>query len=51
MSFAIKRELHDDFKAAADAEGKKMTHLLLEFIKRYVKQHPPARPAKKGRRA
>jgi hypothetical protein len=51
MSLAITRELHDAFKAAAATEGKKMTHVLIEFIKRYVKQHPPAaRPGKKGGR-
>jgi hypothetical protein len=51
MSLAITRELHDAFKAAAASEGKKMTHVLIEFIKRYVKQHPPAaRPSKKGGR-
>jgi len=51
MSFAIDPELHDAFQAAAAREGKKMTHLLIEFIKRYVKQHPPAQPARKGGRA
>jgi hypothetical protein len=50
MSFAIDRELHDAFQAAAASEGKKMTHVILEFIKRYVKQHPPAQPIKKGGR-
>jgi hypothetical protein len=50
MSFAISRELHDAFQAAAASEGKKMTHVIVEFIKRYVKQHPPARPVKKGGR-
>lgn len=52
MSLAIDRDLHDAFKAAAASEGKKMSHVLIEFIKRYVKQHAPAvRPGKKGGRA
>ncbi len=52
MSLAIHPDLHDAFKKAAASEGKKMTHVLIEFIKRYVKQHASAaRPAKKGGRA
>ncbi len=53
MSLAIDRKLHDAFKKAAASEGKKMTHVLIEFIRRYVKQHASAttRPAKKGGRA
>lgn len=52
MSLAIDPKLHDDFQAAAAAEGKKMTHVLIEFIKRYVKQHAPAvRPNQKGGRS
>lgn len=52
MSLAIDRKLHDAFKKAAASEGKKMTHVLIEFIRRYVKQHASAiRLGKKGGRA
>ncbi len=51
MSIVIDRELHHAFKAAAAAEGKKMTELIVEFIKDYTKKHLPGSPApKKGGR-
>ena len=47
MSLIIPPDLHRAFKAAAAAEGKEMTELILEFIQQYVKKHLPASLAKK----
>lgn len=49
MSLIIAPELHRAFKAAAAADGKQMTDLLLEFIQKYVEQHKPAAGLKKKR--
>jgi len=51
MNMNIQADLHDAFKSATAAEGKKMTDVLLEFIQEYVKQHSSAAPPRKaGRR-
>jgi hypothetical protein len=43
--------LHDRFKAAVAAEGKKMTDVLIDFIKRYVQKSRESgdSPRAKGR--
>lgn len=48
MNLNVEAGLHDAFKAATAAEGKKMTDVLIEFIQQYVEKHPPL-SAKKGR--
>lgn len=48
MNLNVEAGLHDAFKAATAAEGKKMTDVLIEFIQQYVEKHPP-QPTKKGR--
>ncbi len=52
MSLIIPPDLHRAFKMATVAEGKQMTDVLLEFIRKYVEQHQSnAAPNKKrGRR-
>lgn len=46
MNLNVEANLHDAFKAATAAEGKKMTDVLIEFIQRYVENHPPQRAKK-----
>lgn len=46
INLNVEANLHDAFKAATAAEGKKMTDVLIEFIKQYVEKHP-AHPLKK----
>ena len=46
MNLNVPVELHNTFKAVTAAQGKDMTHVLLEFIRNYVTKHAP-----KGRRA
>lgn len=48
MNLNVETGLHDAFKAATAAQGKKMTDVLLEFIQEYVQKHPP-QPPKKGK--
>lgn len=50
MSLIIPPALHRAFKAAAAAQGREMTELILEFIKGYVKQYSPTAQPKKGDR-
>lgn len=52
MSLVIDPKLHRAFKVAAAAQGREMSELLIEFIQRYVQEHPvPAAPqSKKGGR-
>jgi predicted HicB family RNase H-like nuclease len=45
----IPTELHNRFKAAAAAQGREMTEVILEFIESYVAKN--AISQKKGRRA
>jgi hypothetical protein len=50
MNINVDAQLHNAFKAAAAAQGKEMTEILLAFIEQYVTQHTPvALPKKKGR--
>jgi predicted HicB family RNase H-like nuclease len=51
MSIAIQPELHHAFKAAAAAQGQKMTKLIISFIEQYVRDHPvpEPKPRKAGR--
>jgi hypothetical protein len=46
MNLNVETSLHDAFKAATAAEGKKMTDVLLEFIQQYVETHSPQSPKK-----
>lgn len=46
MNLNVEAGLHDAFKAATAAEGKKMTDVLIDFIQQYVEKHP-SQPAKK----
>ncbi|HMC31921.1 MAG TPA: plasmid partition protein ParG [Candidatus Angelobacter sp.] len=46
MNLNVETTLHDSFKAATAAQGKKMTDVLIDFIKEYVEAHPP-QPSKK----
>ena len=39
LNMTVPVELHNSFKAAAAAEGKSMTNILMEFIRKYVEQH------------
>jgi len=48
MNMLVPRQLHDQFKAAAAARGERMTDVLLERIREYVKKYG-VQP-KKGRR-
>jgi hypothetical protein len=41
MNINLEAELHDAFKSATAAQGKKMTDVLLAFIEQYVRQHRP----------
>jgi hypothetical protein len=45
MNLNVPIELHNTFKSVTAAQGKDMTHVLLEFIRNYVTKHSP-----KGRR-
>ncbi len=40
MNLNVETSLHDAFKSATAAEGKKMTDVLIEFIQQYVERHP-----------
>ena len=50
LNMNVPRDLHDAFKAAAAAEGKQMTDVLLAFIEKYVEQHQPERLRRGGAR-
>ena len=50
LNMHVPRDLHDAFKAATAVEGKQMTDVLLDFIRRYVEQHQPARGRRGGGR-
>ena len=51
MNLNVEAELHRAFKIAVASEGKEMTEVLLEFITKYVAEHPAAaRLADKGGR-
>ena len=41
--------LHDRFKAAVAAEGKKMTEVLIDFIKRYIQRSREREDAPDGK--
>jgi hypothetical protein len=46
MNLNVPVELHNTFKSVIAAQGKDMTHVLLEFIQSYIDKHS----SKKGRR-
>ena len=50
LNMNVPRDLHDAFKAATAAEGKQMTDVLMDFIRKYVEQHPPERLRRGGAR-
>jgi hypothetical protein len=49
MNLNVEVDLHNKFKAVTAAEGKKMTDVLIDYIRKYVEQHAPEQ-SKKGRR-
>ncbi len=55
MNLNVDIALHDAFKAATAAQGKKMTDVLVEFIRQYVQEHgvqppsPQKEPGSKSR--
>ena len=49
MNVNLPTDLHNQFKAAAAAQGLEMTTLILQFVESYVAKHGQA-PQKKGRR-
>lgn len=50
MNLNVEVDLHNAFKAATAAQGKSITEVLLAFIRDYVKQNPPGKLKKKGRK-
>lgn len=51
MNLNIASELHRAFKIATISEGREMSEVLIEFIKKYIAEHPAAaRLADKGGR-
>lgn len=48
LNMNVPRDLHDTFKAATAAEGKQMTDVLMNFIRKYVEQHRPERLRRGG---
>ena len=50
LNLHVPIELHKAFKSATAAQGENMTDVIIEAIRKYVKDHP-VQPAKKGRRA
>ena len=51
MSLIIRPEVHRAFKIATASEGREMSEVLIEFIEKYVADHPSAdRLARKGGR-
>jgi ParG protein len=49
MNLNVETNLHDAFKASTAAQGKKMTDVLIEFIRDYVQKHPP-QTSRKGQK-
>ena len=47
MNLNVEVELHNAFKGATAAQGKKMTDVLLEYIKQYVEKNKVQPVAKK----
>ena len=41
LNMNVPRDLHDAFKAATAAEGKQMTDVLMDFIRKYGEQRRP----------
>ena len=50
LNMNVPRDLHDAFKAATAAEGKQMTDVLMDFIRKYVEQRQPERLRRGGRK-
>ena len=48
MNLNVPIELHNAFKSVTAAEGQNMTDVLLDFIQKYVADHPS--PKTRGRR-
>jgi hypothetical protein len=49
LNVILPRDLHDQFKAAASAEGKQMTEVLMEFIQDYIRRHGVEPRKERGR--
>ena len=43
LNMNVPRDLHVAFKAATAAEGKQMTDVLMDYIRKYVEQRQPER--------
>lgn len=50
LNMNVPRDLHDAFKAATAAEGRQMTDVLMDYIRKYVEQHQPERLRRGGAR-
>ncbi|MDT7815832.1 MAG: ParG [Acidobacteriaceae bacterium] len=50
LNIHIDVELHNAFKAVTAAQGKEMSPVLIDFIKKYIAEHMPAAFPKKGGR-
>jgi metal-responsive CopG/Arc/MetJ family transcriptional regulator len=50
LNVEIPRDLHDAFKAAVAAEGRKINDVVTTFIRRYVEQRRPKSPRRGGAR-
>jgi predicted HicB family RNase H-like nuclease len=42
LNIIIEEDLHNAFKAAAAADGKNMTDLVIKFIENYVEKNMPS---------
>jgi hypothetical protein len=51
MNLNVDEKLHATFKAAVALEGKRMSDVLIEFMKGYVREHMPTGfPRKAGKK-
>ncbi len=50
MNLNVQTELHQRFKAAAALQGKKMTDVLIDYIRRYVEEKEGAAARRKAKR-
>jgi hypothetical protein len=50
LNVNVEESVHSAFKAACALQGKRMTELLIKFMKQYVQEHPLSGPRKGGSR-
>jgi uncharacterized protein (DUF1778 family) len=48
MNIHVEENLHKAFKAAAALQGKRMTDVVIAFIKGYVREHMPSELPRKA---